>query len=285
MVAGVSRDGWTHSPTPGRRAARHRGQQVRGPDSPHPPNPGAEAAGEPRWLCPELRFQFHDVTVQTCGLQAPAAAARPVRPPLPPARQARAPQPPAHPGRLRRSPGPEPREPLGSRGPGPLRGVDSSSRPRALRRTYSARPGRRRRRPQPCCSRERASERASKPGREGGADGRRGGLAAVAVPCRAAPCRRGPGPPRLPHAGPRCALEARPPPASSARRASLPPPRAAPRRPAPRELATRAAPPPPRASEEPLPPPVRPRDRARAAALRLGARLARLTPALIFRKS
>lgn len=108
---------------------------------------------------------------------------------------------------------------------------------------------------------------------EGGADGRRGGLAAVAVPCRAVP--QGPGAALGLSRGTRCALEARPPPASSALRASL----------SPRLASSRlGSSPQPRASKEPPPlPPVRPRDRA--AALRLGARLARLTPALIFRKS
>lgn len=42
MVAGVRRNGWTQS-TPGRRAARHRGQQVRGSDS--PPEPRGRSGG------------------------------------------------------------------------------------------------------------------------------------------------------------------------------------------------------------------------------------------------
>lgn len=188
---------------------------------PSPANPGTEAAGKPRWLCPELRFQFHDVTVQTCGLQAPAAAARPVRPPsLPPARQARAPQPPAHPGRRRRRRSParplaRPREPPGSRGSPTLRGVDSRSRPRALRRTYSARPGRRRRRPQPCCARERANERAREGGRGGraarGARGRRRAVSRRAVP-------QGPGAASAPSRG--AALRPRGPPAACVLRAA-----------------------------------------------------------------
>lgn len=183
-MAGVRRDGWTHSPTPGRRAACHRGQQVRGPDSPTPP------AGEPRWLCPELRFQFHDVTVQTCGLQAPAAAARPVRPPLPPARQARAPQPPAHPGRRRRSPARPALSPAslwGPAAPGPCvestpahgRGLCAALTQLVLGgggggRSHVA-PG---------------SERASEPASQGGREGRTGGDGGSRPsPCRVAPRR------------------------------------------------------------------------------------------------
>lgn len=46
-----------------------------------------QADFEQGWLCPGLWFQFHDVTVQTCGLQAPVAAASPfARPPARPER-------------------------------------------------------------------------------------------------------------------------------------------------------------------------------------------------------
>lgn len=76
-------DGWTQSDL-GRQAARRRRQQVGGPGS---SEARAEADFEQGWLCPGLWFQFHDVTVQTCGLQAPAAAARPLaRPPARPER-------------------------------------------------------------------------------------------------------------------------------------------------------------------------------------------------------
>lgn len=250
MVAGVRRDGWTHSPTPGRRAARHRGQQVRGPDS--PPNPGAEAAGEPRWLGPELRFQFHDVTVQTCGLQAPAAAARPVRPPLPPARQARAPQPPAHPGRLRRSPArpaPSPVSLWGPAAPGPcVESTPARGRGLCAALTQLVLGGGGGGRSHVAPGSERASERAREGGRGGraarGARGRRRAVSRRAVP-------QGPGAASATSRG--AALRPRGPPAACVLRAASVAP-AAPRRPAPRELATRAAPPPPRASEEPLPP-------------------------------
>lgn len=223
-MAGVRRDGWTQSdPGAKGRAPASRGRQPGGPGS---SKARAGAPFEPRRSCPELWFQFHDVTVQTCGLQAPAAAARPL------ARQARAPRSPRTPAR----PAPHPASLRGPAGAPTLRGLEPRSRPQAPRRTYSARPGRRRRRPQPCCARERARE-----GRAAGEGGSR------PSPCRAAPRRaagargrlgsltraalRPPGPPA-------------PPPASSARRASLPPPRA------PRARDSGASPQ-PLASEEP----------------------------------
>lgn len=109
------------------------------------------------------------------------------------------------------------------------------------------------------------------PGSERG----RGGRPARGARGRRRAVSQGPGAALSLSRGTRCALEARPPPASSALRASL----------SPRLASSRlGSSPQPRASEKPPPlPPVRPRDRA--AALRLGARLARLSPALIFRKS
>lgn len=256
-MAGVRRDGWTQSdPGAKGRAPASRGRQPGGPGS---SKARAGAPFEPRRSCPELWFQFHDVTVQTCGLQAPAAAAaaRPL------ARQARAPWSPPH----ARSPGPAPCEPPGPRGgPDPARIraplAAAGSAPHLLSSSWEA---------------EAAAAAMLRPGASaGGAGGRRGGLAAVAVPRRAAPCRRGPGPPRVPHAGRAAPSRPARPAACVLRAASVAP--AAPRRSAPRELATRALP----LSLAPL--------RSRGSAARRPARplarpIASRRPALIFRKS
>lgn len=198
----------------------------------------------------------------------------PARPPGPSAPAPRTPRPPPPPPLARSPARPAPRASRVPREPDPawsrLPLAAAGSAPHLLSSSWEAeaaaaamlRPG--------------ASERASQGGREGRTGGEGGSRPS---PCRVAPRRAAGARGRLGSltrgraAPPRPARRLRPP--RGERRS---------RRPAPRELATRAAPPLPRASEEPLPP-VRPRDRARAAALRLGARLARLTPALIFRKS
>lgn len=172
---------------------------------------------------------------------------RPARPPGPGTPAPRTPRPLPGAPRAAARPGPPARPP-----PPAPRSAGFGSRPQARRGTYSARPGRRRRRPQPCCAGEGGRGR-----RREGADGRRGGLAA----------RGAEGPGAASGRPARAALRPRGPPATAAAarvllaaRLSLA---------GPREVATWALPQ-PRASAEPPPPVGRVRVRpARAAALRL----------------
>lgn len=147
------------------------------------------------------------MTLQTCGLQAPAAAARPLA--CPPAR----PEPPAR--RDRRTPAcPAPRPPASSVRPGrpcvelsPARGRRLCA---ALTQLVLGGGGGGRSHVAPGSERGRGG----RPAR--GARGRRRAVSRRAVP-------QGPGAALGLSRGPRCALEARPPPASSALRASLSP--------------------------------------------------------------